>query len=121
MPVFLKYSDIKGDVTEPAHRSWIELTSVQLPANRSSASEIIVSKMADSASTGLFRESVNGQGVPAVIDFVRDDGTVYLRIEMSGTMIASYSVSGTGDSSMETLTLNFTKLEFKSTPGTPAP
>lgn len=30
MPVYLKYGTIKGDVTEPAYRGWIELNSAQL-------------------------------------------------------------------------------------------
>ncbi len=36
-------------------------------------------------------------------------------------MISSYSVSSGGDRPMEALTLNFTKMEYKPIPGTPAP
>ena len=84
-------------------------------------SEIIVTKEADSASAQLLRESVAGHGVPAIIDFVRDDGSVSLRLEMSETMISSYQRSGSGDNLTESLTLNFTRMEYKNNPGTPAP
>jgi type VI secretion system secreted protein Hcp len=135
MPVYLKYGNITGEVTEPAHRGWIELSSVQWGVGRgvssptggsagresgsSNVSEIVVTKNVDSASTALFRESLSGEGVSAVVDFVRDDGSVYLRVAMSGTLIASYTLSGSGDDATESLTLNFSKVEFKSTPGTP--
>ncbi|MGE5276873.1 MAG: Hcp family type VI secretion system effector [Acidobacteriota bacterium] len=128
MPIYFKYGDIKGDVKEPAHRGWIELTSMQwgvgraitTPAGASrersapSVSEIVVTKPMDSASTHLFRESLDGKGVDVVIDFVKD-GTVYLQVNLSNTLIASYSISGRGRNSMESLSLNFTKIEFKHT------
>jgi type VI secretion system secreted protein Hcp len=132
VPVYLKYGEIRGEVKEPAHRSWIELASVQLgssrivtPSNRPreypSLREIIAAKKPDSASTHLFRESLRGEGVLAIIDFVSADGSVFLRVEMSGTLISSYTVSAGGHSPMEAFTLNFTKFEFKYTPGTPPP
>ena len=54
-----------------------------------------------------------------IIEFTRADGSVYLRIELEGTLISSISTSGGGDRPLETLTLNFTKLEYKNVPGTP--
>jgi type VI secretion system secreted protein Hcp len=132
MAIYLKYGDIDGDVTEPAYRTYIELMSVQFgqgrpthssdsPQASPNVSEIVVTKEADSASARLASESVAGQGVPAIIDFVRDDGSVSLRLEMSGTMISSYQRSGSGDNPTESLTLNFTRMEYKNNPGTPAP
>lgn len=127
MPVFLKYGQIKGDAREPAHRSWIELTGVLGAHNASVSSgaspnltEVFVTKKADSASARLQQEAIGGKNVPAIIEFVRDEGGVSLRLEMSETMISSYIRSGRGDPG-ESLTLNFTKIEFKYIPGTPAP
>ncbi len=136
MPIFLRYGDIKGDVKEPAHRGWIELTSFQWGVGRSvtsvgsatressapSVSEIVVTKLHDSASTRLFNESVAGQGTKAIIDFVKGDGTVYLRLVLDNTMVSGYSISGGGGATRpsETVTLNFTKVEFQNLPGTPA-
>ena len=143
MPIYLKYGDIKGDVTDSAHAGYIELTSgqwgvgrgVKTPTSGSadregaapSVSEITVTKTSDSTSSRLFTESVRGQPkVDAVVDFVRndpDDQSVYLRLEMSETMISSWTISGSGgpDTATEALALNFKKIEFKKTPGTPPP
>lgn len=134
MPVFLKYGTIKGEARGPAHRGWIELGSAQFgtsrridsrdreqPRGSASISDVVVSKRSDSASVALQREAISGTQVTAFIDFVDAGGSVFLRLEMSGTLISSYSVSSGGDSPSESLTLNFTKIEFKNTPGTPPP
>lgn len=133
MPVFLKYGTIKGDATEPAHRGWIELGSVQLgsfrrissdrerPHASPSITDITATKRSDGASVALQREALTGKAVDAVIDFVDGGGSVFLRLELSGTMISSWSITGGGDTPTESLTLNFTKIEFKNTPGTPPP
>jgi type VI secretion system secreted protein Hcp len=137
MPIYLKYGDIKGEVKEPAHRGWIELMSVRWGVGRAintpegasregsapSVSEIVVTKTQDSASTRLFNESLAGKGQKVVIEFVKD-GTVYLRLELTNTLVSGYSISGgarEGRRPMESLSLNFTKIEFKQTPGTPLP
>jgi type VI secretion system secreted protein Hcp len=123
MPIYLKYGkDIKGDVKEPAHREWIELESAQLGQSRGgspTSSEIVLTKKPDSASVHLMREAISGKGVNAIIEFTRADGSVYLRVELEGTLISSYSISGTGGNASETLSLNFTKVEYKNIPGTP--
>ena len=138
MPLYLKYGDIKGDVTEPGHSGYIELMSAQWGVGRGvssptggsadrepsvpSVSEIVVTKRSDSASNRLLNESVSGEPVTAAIDFVRsDDPSVYLRLEMSGTMISAWSISSNKEDPIESLTLNFTKIDFKNNPGTPPP
>jgi type VI secretion system secreted protein Hcp len=136
MPIYLKYGSIKGEVKEPAHRGWIELSSMQWgtlqrsprPFDRAggraspAVSDIVVTKRSDSVSILLMGESLSGKQVDAVIDFVKGGSgkDVYLRIEMSGTSISSFNLSGSGDNPTESLTLNFTKVETKFTPGTPA-
>jgi type VI secretion system secreted protein Hcp len=68
---------IKGDVTDTNHQKWIELSSFQWGVGRSigsatsgsasregsipSISEIVVTKRMDSASPGLWTDSVAGQ------------------------------------------------------------
>lgn len=141
MPVFLRYGQVRGDVREPAHRGWIELTSAHLGASRRVPprdkpreeprgpvlpTEIILTKGADSASVHLQREAVAGSGVDAVVDFSDADGTVYFRLELSGARAASYSVSGSSqvedvDIPVERITLRFSQIEFKNSPGTPPP
>lgn len=133
MPIYMKYGSVEGDVQQPAHRRWIELWSVQMGTYRSGGggthrgtgsanlTEISVTKGLDAASSGLYREALTGQGVTAWIDYVDSDGDVYLRVEMKETLVSSYSISGSGDRSTESLTLNFTKVFFTSRPGTPPP
>ncbi len=119
--------EIKGDVTESAHRGWIELTSAQFGQTRAGVGshspaprEIVVTKTTDSSSPLLHGAAMRGAGVFAVIDFTRGDGGVYLRIEMTDAMISSFFISG-GQDATESLTLNFAKVEFTNTPGEPPP
>jgi type VI protein secretion system component Hcp len=126
-------------VKEPAHRGWSELTSVQSGGYRSTSaaagsssigrgqhgsklSEFVVAKKQDRASPHLFRASLYGGGVKAVNDFLEaKDLSVYLRLVLSNTLIPSYTISGSGDRSTESLPLNLTKIELQSNPGTPPP
>jgi type VI secretion system secreted protein Hcp len=82
-------------------------------------SEIVVTKLQDSASTDLFRQSMWGEGATVQIDFVRalPDGKpeVYMSITLENTLVSSFSVSGSGgagDKPMESLALNFTKVTY---------
>lgn len=131
MPIYMQYEGIKGSVTG-THPGWIELESAQLnPYHRASSStgpgssrdasvpsisEIVVTKHTDIASTGLFRESLTGQGKKVTIDFVKTDNSCYMKIELESVMISSYSVSGHGGVAdarpMESLSLNFTKITY---------
>lgn len=123
MPIYLKYGDIKGDVTESGHTDWIELSSAQFGTFRyepgrptgHTIEEIVATKGSDRASQPLMRESLGGKATAATIDFAERNGHVYLAVNMTGTLISSWSVSGGGDRPTESLTLNFTKVEFKST------
>jgi type VI secretion system secreted protein Hcp len=128
LPIYMKYGDIKGDVTAKGHEGWINLQSCQLGANSATGSrgsgalnvsEIFVTKDADCASTDLFRASLFGEGKTAKIDFVKSkDGgdEVYLTMTLTNTLITSYSVSGHGGDSgqrpMESLSMNFSKIEY---------
>jgi type VI secretion system secreted protein Hcp len=131
MPIYMKLEDAKGkmvvlgDVTTAAHAGWIELHSANLgSARQTSPSEIVVTKLQDSASVGLRQRSVTGgEPLKVTIDFVKDEDdqeAPYLSIILSETLISNYSVSGSGgganDGPMETITLNFTKIEFSTKP-----
>lgn len=135
MPIYMKYGNIKGDVTAKGHEGWIELQSAQLgvqrqvtspsgrganrEASKPSVSEIIVSKFQDGTSTNLFRESLQGEGVDVEIHFINsseDPINPYLTLKLKNTMISGYSVSGHrgADNSrpLESLVLNFTAVEY---------
>ena len=138
MPIYMHIEGITGSGTGK-YQGWIELESAQLSTNRVSSSsigrnanreastpsvsEIVVTKSTDVASSALFRESLSGQGKKVVIHFVKDDskGQVpYLALELENTLISSYNVSGHGGASaaqpMESLSLNFTKVTYSTTP-----
>ena len=131
MPIYMDYDGVKGSVTAAGHEKWIELHSCQLGTNRHitsptgrgenreasapSVSEIVVTKSTDEASTGLFRESLWGEGKKVKIDFCKTDKDKfepYLQLELENTMVSSYSVSSGGDRPMESLSLNFTKITY---------
>jgi type VI secretion system secreted protein Hcp len=70
----------------------------------------------DVASTKLLNEAYQGEGKDCQIDFCKTDKgklEVYLTVTMNNTMISGHSFSSGGDRPTESLSLNFTKVEFK--------
>lgn len=137
MPIYMNYNSlaIKGNVTEDGHKDWIELNSAQwgvgrgissptgASANRESSapsvSEITVTKLTDAASAKLLNEALQGEGKKVIIDFCKTDAgklEVYMTFTLENTMISGFSISSGGDRPMESLSLNFTKVEYKHTP-----
>jgi type VI secretion system secreted protein Hcp len=137
MPIYMNYDSlaIKGDVTEESHKHWIELGSFQWGVGRGisaptgaaadressapSISEITVTKQQDAGSAKILNESLQGEGKTVIIDFTKTDKgklTTYLTFTLTNTMISGYSISSGGDRPSESLSLNFTKVELKSTP-----
>jgi type VI secretion system secreted protein Hcp len=151
MAAYLKYDAIKtGESKAKGHegsKGWIEVGSVQFGVGRGistpvgtsskreasapNVSEIVVTKMMDSTSPLLFQESLIGKAVKAQIDLVEtgsDQLNTYLEITLTNAMISGYSVSSGGDRPSESISINFTKIEYKYTPfddqhkaGTPVP
>jgi len=137
MPIYMGVFDkpnilsrsIRGEVTAQGYEGWIELQSAQIGTPRTvksggsgggtgrtpPLSEIVVTKLQDSASTALFRESINGEPKLVVLAFVKD-GNVYMTIILRGTLISGFSTSGGGGDSharpMESLTLNFAQIAY---------
>jgi type VI secretion system secreted protein Hcp len=137
MPIYMNYNSlaIAGDVTESTHIGWIELNSFQWGVGRGissptggssdressapSVSEITVTKAQDVASVPLINETLQGEGQTVIIDFCKTDKgqlQVYLTFTLTNNMISGYSLSSGGDRPSESLSLNFTKVEVKSTP-----
>ena len=134
MPIYMKYAALKGDVTASGHETWIELNSFQWGVGRGissptgasadressapSVSEITVTKANDVASAPLLNEALQGEGVDVQIDFCKTDKgnlEVYQTYTLTNTMISGYSTSSGGDRPSESLSLNFTKIEYKIT------
>lgn len=134
MPIYMKYNDIQGDVTADKYTKWIECGSFQWGVGRGiasptgasadressapSVSEITLTKAQDIASVKLLNEALQGEGVTVTIDFCKTDKgnlETYLQYTLTNTMISGYSVSSGGDRPSESISLNFTKVEFKQT------
>ncbi len=133
MPIYLKYNDgaIKGNVTEKGHKEWVEVNSFQWgvgrgigsPVGRSanreasapSVSEIVVTKMMDKSSFAWLQEGLKGKGVKCEIHFCATDAgqlKTYATYKLENCMISGYSVSSGGDRPTESISINFTKVEF---------
>ena len=136
MPIYMEYNSgsVKGDVTESAHKNWIEVSSFQFGVGRGissptgassdressapSISEVVVTKSQDIASVGLLTEGYQGDGVPVKFDFCRtnkDKMDVYMQINLENVMISGFSTSSGGDRPSESISLNFTAVEYKGT------
>jgi type VI secretion system secreted protein Hcp len=129
MPIFMKFGDIKGDVTAEGHLGsdgWVEVTSFKFSVGRSismatgnstnreadapSVSEIIVTKPADVSTPAFLEASLHGEGVDVQIDFCKTDKDkleVWQYYKLINTMISGFSVEGTS----EAIALTFTKIE----------
>jgi len=92
MPIYIKYGDIKGDVTAEGHKGadgWVEVGSFQFGVGRGiasptgggddressapSVSEIVVTKDMDVSSFSWLEASLWGEGVAVQIDFCKTD------------------------------------------------
>lgn len=136
MPIFLNYDGVEGDSTSAGHEKWIEISSFQFGVGRGissptggsadreasapSVSEIVVTKVNDSASTKLLNEALQGEGKTVKIDFCRtnkDKLDVFLKYELSETMVSGFSLSSGGERPTESVSLNFTKILMTNTAG----
>ncbi|RZS76742.1 type VI secretion system secreted protein Hcp [Phyllobacterium myrsinacearum] len=135
MPIYLQIDGIQGDATQETHKRWMDIeaihwnvgrkmsTSAGSAANREASeptiSEVVLTKVSDSSPTKLFQEAVSGSsGKLATIHLVTtgNPGQTYIEYKLTNTLIANYSVDSNGDRPIETLRLNFTKMEVKYTP-----
>lgn len=137
MSIYVKFDGIDGDATEENHKKWIEVSSLQFGFGRGittpqgaaarretstpSVSEITFTKEMDIASSKLFTSSLTeNAGKVVKIDLCKtgDSGgqTLYTQYTLTNALISSYQVSSGGDRPTESVSLNFTKLEFKYIP-----
>lgn len=126
MPIFMKFEGIVGPVTHRGEKGWIQLESCQLGVGRGVSAgqresresaapqihEIVITKLQDSSSTGLFTEAMSGKEKKVTVEFVQGNEAPYLSIELENVLISSYSISSSSDKPMESLSLNFTKATY---------
>jgi type VI secretion system secreted protein Hcp len=132
MAIFVKFGQIKGDATHEDHQNWIAVESLAWGVNRSmstktgfgadreasqpSISDVTVTKDMDGSSIYLFKEACTGsEGKDCTIHVVKtsDPGHTVAEYKLTNTLISDYDASSDGDVPSETVSFNFTKVEFK--------
>ena len=135
MAIYMKFGDIKGQVTTEGFKDWIELHSMQMGVSRGITtgaggasregshpmiSDISVSKVFDVASPKLYQDAVGGAFDSKVelklTTTTKNKVDTYLALELTDCGVASYSQSSAGDTPMESLSLNFTKIMYTPSP-----
>ena len=135
MPIYVQIDGIQGDATQQNHQKWMDIQAMHWNVSRSMntiagsaanreasepmVSEVTLTKTSDSSSVKLFQEACTGRvGKKAVIYLVTtgNPGDTYIEYTMQNTLISNYSVGSDGDRPIETVTLNFTKLDVKYIP-----
>jgi type VI secretion system secreted protein Hcp len=137
MSIYMQYTKIDGEVTTKPFDKWIELNSIQWGVGRGISmplgggvskressdpqiSEISVTKDMDSTSPKFFSESVIGKldnDVKIVITRTKPGGETeaFCEYTLKNCAISGYSTSSGGDRPSESLSINFTNIEFKYT------
>ncbi len=128
LPIYMNWGNttppkIQGNATDKGHLNWIELTSFQFGVYRpprvgsqdnrkpNNTTDVTLTKSRDDASAPLFREVASGHPETVIVDLKQGDHLLSMRL--SETIISNYSVSG----DQESITLNFSKLEWGGAPG----
>lgn len=142
MPIFMKFGPINGNVTAQGYQGWIEIESFSWgvanqpttpgTAGKVSVGDITITKSTDVSSPGLVKELLAGTSTDGVtISFFKaiPNQAPYLQYTLGNTLVSSYSLSlGAALSNAatteptanvgqpyESITLNFTKIEFNFT------
>lgn len=131
MAIYIEYEGIQGNVTAEGFADHLKVLSLHFgvgrgismepgnmanrEATRPSLSEITFTKLADNATTSLFKESVTGAAGKLVkIKFVQtgaDAVTEYMDYELEDCLVSGYSISADGESDpIENITLSFAKI-----------
>ena len=131
MAIYLKFGNIKGNVTAEGYAGQIAVTSINFGYQRNvsmeagnlsnrestkpSLSLIQITKKADNSVAALFKEGLTGAaGQEAILTFVRtgDKLQEYMAYKLSNCIISSYSVSAQGDDvPTEVISLSFSAIE----------
>jgi type VI secretion system secreted protein Hcp len=129
---YLSVDGIPGTSTSPGHQGWIEIMSFSFGASRPttgggattgggtgregkpSVSSITITKNQDVASPKLFQLCASGKHLPKVtIEMSSPTKGVTYQAVLSDVIFTNRQVSSGGDRPTESMTLNFTKIEYK--------
>jgi type VI secretion system secreted protein Hcp len=135
MGIYLKVPHDKGDATEKHHMNWIKLDSISFGSGRpvrtktgwvasrwagtGRVSEIHLTKQMDASSVHVFMSTCLDAGRTMEI-FLTRAGTrhdkseiVYLKYKLTHALFTSYSLESSGANPLETLSLNFTRIDME--------
>jgi len=107
---FLKFTGIKGDVTQKDHMNWTEVTDVSWGMTRTATSGAGAGKLAfqdvtwtqnvDQSIPPLFLEMTTGKPIAtATVDFTKtcgDSSCTYFEMSFTNALLTSLSISGSG-------------------------
>ncbi|WP_396190213.1 type VI secretion system tube protein Hcp [Flavobacterium sp.] len=135
MGIYMNYGGIEGEATQQDHKKWIDVLSLSWGSGRGistvydgadnreasepSVSEVSIVKEFDAASPQLVTEASTGyEGKTVKIDLTTtgSPSDVFCTYTLSNALIDSYSVTSSGERPTESVSISFTKLEFKFTP-----
>jgi type VI secretion system secreted protein Hcp len=129
--IFIKFPNgIAAETTQAGHEESVAATSVQWGVSRAVStsftssgretstpvfSELVFTKMFDSSSNDLALAAAKGKSMDEVtITFRKDTGEDqmdYLVYTLTDVLISSYSMSSGGETPMESISLNYTKIK----------
>ncbi|MFW6162404.1 MAG: Hcp family type VI secretion system effector [Planctomycetota bacterium] len=141
LDVFLKLDGIKGESTDAAHESWIEVLSYTLDVHQrhqgtgrpgsgptggsqTSASHLTIRKVTDAASAMLFSHCVQGSPIrKARLEVCEPAGDKHVvgAVDMRQVRVLSYDDKGVADEHgaprpIEEIVLGYDKIEWEVTP-----
>lgn len=135
--MFLKLEGIQGESSDAKHKDHISIESFSWGlsnsgsqtsgggAGKATFKEFTVTKKTDKSSPKLMLACATGQHIPKAVFTVRraptagaPDNDDYYVITLENVLVSSHSSSGntTDQAPVESLSLNFTKIEFKYVP-----
>ncbi len=85
-------------------------------ASAPSVSEIVVTKTQDKSSPKLAEGVSKGKTTQELKKQTTHNGDTYYQVKLTDVMVSSWQTSSGGDRPMESLSLNFTKIEWNYTP-----
>ncbi len=133
--MFLKIEGIKGEAPDKTHKDEIEIQSFSWGASQQgtmsggggggagkvSMQDFSFVMNTNKASPVLFLSCAVGKHIPSALLTVRKAGDKqqeYLKVKFTDILISSYQTSGSanGDLTMDSVSLNFAKIEFEYAP-----
>ena len=132
MAIYLKFGNVKGNVTADGYKDQIAISEITFGVARSvsmdtgnlsnresskpSLSPIEITKKADNSVAALFKEALTGSaGQEAVITFVRTGSgklQEFMAYKLTNCIISNYHIKAKGeDEPVETLTLSYSAIE----------